>query len=163
MMSINPNVENAINDQIHEELYSEYLYLAMAAHFDHEGMRGFSNWLKKQAAEERTHAVRLWDHLVERGSKVRLKALDSPPDSWQSPLALFEAVLAHEKHITGRIGEVMKVARFEKDTLAMKMLEWFVKEQVEEEASADKIRKDVAAAKGSIDALKGIDRELARR
>jgi len=133
-----------INTQINKELYSAYLYLAMAAYFEGEGMSGFAGWMKVQAQEETFHALKFFNHVNERGGKVVLQPIEGPPAEWDSPLAVFEYTLEHERFVTGRINLLLQIAREENDYASESFLKWYVDEQVEEEASAaaiiDKLR-----------------------
>ena len=96
-------VQDAINEQIMYELYSGYTYLAMSAYFEEQGLPGFAKWMRLQAQEELKHAMRLFDHVAERGGHITLHAVDAPPASFDSPLDVFEKALAHEQHVTQRI------------------------------------------------------------
>jgi len=160
---IGKRMEEALNEQINEELFSAYLYLAMAAYFHGEGLDGMARWMRLQAKEEVEHALKIFDHLVERGGKVTLRALKEPQGGWESPLAAFRAAYEHERHITGRIHELVELAQAEKDHAAFQMLSWFVAEQVEEE---DQTRKAVELLERVGDSGHGlimIDRELGTR
>lgn len=130
---ISTSLQKAFNDQIQKELYSSYLYLAMAAHFESANLPGFASWMKKQSDEERSHAMRLWDHLFDRGGKVELKAIEQPPVSFGKPLEVFSQVLEHEQKITAWVHALYAVALKEGDVAAQVALQWFVNEQVEEE------------------------------
>ncbi|MGY4707191.1 ferritin [Candidatus Bipolaricaulota sp. J31] len=136
---IGKKVEEVLNDQIREELFSAYLYLSMAAYFHAEALDGMARWMRLQAKEELEHAMRIFDHLVERGGRVRLQALPEPALQWDSPLSAFVAAYEHERYITGRIDELVAIAREEKDNAAEVMLQWFVAEQVEEEDQTRKV------------------------
>lgn len=160
---ISKRLENAINVQINAELYSSYLYGAMAAYFDHTNLSGFSNWMRIQAKEELTHVLRFYNFLNDRGGRVILEAIDGPPRDWASPLAAFEQAYKHEQSISQLINELMDLAIEEKDYMAKELLQWFVAEQVEEEASADKIVQDLKRIGDSGHGLLMIDRELATR
>ena len=135
---IGKKMEEALNSQINEELFSAYLYLSMAAYFHAEGLDGMAGWMRLQAKEEVEHALRIFDHLVERGGKVTLKALAEPQGNWDSPLAAFQAAYEHERYITGKIHELVDLAQAERDHAAFQMLQWFVAEQVEEEDQTKK-------------------------
>ncbi len=137
---IGRKMEEALNRQINEELYSAYLYLSMAAYFYDQGLDGMATWMRLQAKEEVEHALRIFDHLVERGGRVDLAAIAEPNKEWASPLDAFKAAYEHERHITGKIDELVALAQEEKDNAAFQMLQWFVAEQVEEE---DQTRKAV--------------------
>lgn len=153
----------ALNKQINAELYSAYLYISMAAYFDDLNLPGFSNWMNVQFQEEQAHAFKFWHYVVERGKRVRLMAIENPPWDWGSPLEVFEAVYKHEQHVTSLISGLVDLAQEEKDHLTYNMLMWFVGEQVEEEASADAIVRQLKMIKGDGRGLLMIDRELAQR
>jgi ferritin len=126
-------LQAAFNDQIRKEFYSSYLYLAMAADFEGASLPGFAAWMKKQAEEERSHAMKLWDYVYDRGGKVVLKALDEPPAAYGRPLQAMQHVLAHEQKVTESIQALYALAVKETDVAAQIFLQWFVTEQVEEE------------------------------
>lgn len=131
-------MEEALNRQINEELFSAYLYLSMAAYFHSEGLDGVARWMRLQAQEEVGHALRIFDHLVERGGRVTLTAIKEPQRDWASPLDVFRAAYEHERYITAKINELVELAQEEKDHAAFAMLQWFVTEQVEEEDETKK-------------------------
>lgn len=124
-----------IEDQINKELYSSYLYLAMSNYVDSEGFKGIANWFVVQAQEELDHAMRFYKYLHDTGETLELKAVDKPEVKWNSIKDVFENGLNHEKYVTGRIHKLMDIAVEVKDHSAAMMLQWFVNEQVEEEAS----------------------------
>lgn len=156
-------MENALNEQINAEMYSAYLYLAMAAHFESENLSGFAKWMRVQTQEEETHAKKLFEYVIERGGKVTLKAIDAPPAQWKSPLAAFEAAYKHEQFITGCISKLTELAAEQKDHASVVFLQWYVKEQVEEEASVERIVRTLKATNEAPGALYMIDRELGQR
>jgi len=153
----------ALNKQINAELYSSYLYLSMGAYVKSLGLDGFENWFRVQAQEELAHAMKFFDYVNERGGRVTLTAIDGPPVTWKSPLAVFEATLKHEQHVTDLINKLVDLAADESDHASSIMLQWFVSEQVEEEASADAVRQKLALVGDRGNALYMIDRELAAR
>ncbi|HPB86557.1 MAG TPA: ferritin [Thermotogota bacterium] len=134
---LNPKMEMELNKQINEELYSAYLYQSMAAYFAANNLKGFAKWMDVQASEEVKHARKFYDFIIDRMGKVVLEAIEKPPVEWDSPLAAMEAAFKHEQHVTGRIHFLVDLAREVKDKSAEVMLDWFVMEQVEEEASVD--------------------------
>lgn len=136
---IKKRIQDAFNKQIGEEMYSSYLYLSMAAYFDAMNLAGFSNWMRLQAQEEMFHAMRFYHHIIERGGKVELGHLEGPKLTWDSPLNAFEDALAHEEHITACIHKLMDLSVEEKDYPSRSLLQWFVDEQIEEEANATQI------------------------
>jgi ferritin len=132
-------LQNGFNDQIQKEFYSSYLYLAMAAHFESVNLPGFASWMKKQADEERSHGMRLWEHMYDRGGKVELEAIEQPPAAFGKPLEVFQQVLAHEQKVTASINALYALALKEGDVAAQIFLQWFVNEQVEEEKNASEL------------------------
>lgn len=162
-MMISKKIEEAINDQINAEFYSAYLYLAMKAYFESANLVGFAAWMKAQTQEEIVHAMKMYDFVNERGGRVLLKAIDTPPAKWDSPLAAFEAAYAHEQLVTGRINDLVNLAIEEKDHATNAFLQWFVSEQVEEETTADGVVQNLKMAQNAPGALFMIDRELGQR
>ncbi len=126
-------VKDLINDQITHEFYASHLYLAMAAHFEDENFEGFAQWFRMQAREEAAHAMKLFEHLVERGARIELKQIDQPPMEFGTPLEAFRAALEHEQKVTGLINKIYEAAIEAKDYPTQVMLQWFITEQVEEE------------------------------
>jgi len=160
---IGEKMQSAINDQINAELHSAYLYLSMVAYFESENLPGFAAWMRCQAQEEDFHAMKFFDYVNERGGRVLLQPIEGPGTEWDSPLAVFEAAYAHEQYITGRINDLVKIARAESDTASEIFLQWYVSEQVEEEAHADGIvqkLKRLADAPGGVFML---DQQLGQR
>jgi ferritin len=160
---LKPNVAEAINRQIHAELYSAYLYLSMAACLQSRNLAGMAHWLRVQAREELGHAMKFYDHVLERGGTVVLGALEAPPANWESPLAAFEDAYQHECHITSRIHKLADLAAEEKDYALSVLLNWFVKEQVEEEATALAIVEKLRMVAGSNSGLLMLDHHLGQR
>ena len=156
-------IEDAVNTQINEELFSAYVYLAMSAHFEAVNFEGFASWMKIQAKEELAHAMRLFDHLNRRGGRVVLKAVGEPPLDFGAPLEVFEKALAHEQHITGCIHDLYRVAVEEGDLPAQLELQWFVDEQVEEEENTGRVVEQLKMAGDNKVALLMLDRELGQR
>lgn len=128
-----------MNEQIKHELYSAYLYLSMAAWFESKSLGGFAHWMKVQAGEEQEHAMKFFDHINDRGGKVKLQALEQPPAEFKSITAVFDEVLGHEKKVTARIHSLYDLAEKESDYPSKTFLAWFVDEQVEEEKNANEI------------------------
>ncbi len=152
-----------LNEQLNAELYSAYLYFAMSAYFDAEGMTGFASWMRAQAQEETFHASKFHHYLVERGARVRLSAIDEPPGDWSSPLAAFQNVAEHESKVTGLIGSLTDAAVEEGDHATQAFLQWFVSEQVEEEATAQDIVRRLQIIGGSGQGILMLDKELGSR
>jgi ferritin len=142
---ITERLQKAINDQITAELWSSNLYLQMAYFFKREGWDGFAHWMELQAVEEREHATKMGDFLVERGGTVKLQMIDVVPEGWGSPLEVFEHTYSHECRVSRMIDGIVTLAIAEKDYAAENFFRTFVDEQVEEEATAsgivDKIKK----------------------
>lgn len=160
---MNEKVQAAFNDQINEELFSSYIYLAMAAHFEAMNLGGFAGWMRLQAQEEVTHAMRFFDHINRRGGRVVLKAVGEPPMDFGTPLQAFEKALAHEQHITGCIYDLYKLATEEGDYPAQIELQWFIDEQVEEEENAGRAVDQLKMAGDNKGALLLLDREFGQR
>jgi ferritin len=136
---IKKKIEQAFNKQINEEVFSFYLYLSMAAWFDTINLKGFSLWMKIQAQEEMFHAMKFYNHILERGGNVELAKIAEPKTKWETPLNLYEESLAHERHITACIDDLMNLILEEKDHASQSLVQWFVDEQVEEEANFSEI------------------------
>ncbi|MDD4307316.1 MAG: ferritin [Thermoplasmata archaeon] len=160
---INKKVEKAINDQINAEMYSSYLYVSMASDMEGKSLPGFAHWMKSQAQEELMHAMKFYDFIVERGGRVILKGIDGPQTSWKNPTEMVAHVYKHEQHVTGLINSLMDLAIKEKDHATVNFLQWFVKEQVEEESTASDILQKLKLIGGKGDGLFMIDKELAAR
>lgn len=156
-------VEEALNDQIQAELYSAYMYLAMAAYFEHINLPGHAHWMKLQSQEETEHAMRIYSFVSETGGRVTLKAIEKPPADFDSPLDVFEKTYQHEQKVTRLINELYQLAIEEKDYATQVMLQWFIDEQVEEEASAEEILEKLRMIEDKKHALLMLDRELGQR
>lgn len=156
-------MRDAINDQVNAEFYSAYLYLSMAAHCDAVNLPGFSHWMQLQAKEEVGHATKFLKYLSDQSSRVSLKAIGQPPAEFQSPLVIFEQALEHERHITSRINNLYKLALEDNDYATQNELQWFIKEQVEEEKNAAQIVEQLKMVGTQGTALVLIDRYLASR
>lgn len=160
---INEKLQEAFNDQINKELYSEYLYLAMKMYFQEQNLAGFVNWFDVQVQEERAHAMGMIDYLNNRGGKVDLRAIEKPVVEGNTPLEIFEHVLRHEEFVTLRINHVMDVAEEVRDRAAMHLLDWYIKEQVEEEATAGGVLATLRLIGDDKKALLMLDKDLAAR
>ena len=160
---INVKMEKAFNDQINAELYSEYLYLSMKAYFASLNLNGFVNWFSVQVQEEHAHGMGMFDYILERGGKVTLQAIAQPETDWENPIACFEQVVKHEEYVTSRINALMDVAEEIKDRAALGFLNWYLKEQVEEEASVGDVLATLKLIGDDKHALLMLDRELATR
>ena len=160
---INKSMQDAMNDQINKELYSSYLYLSMAAYLEDRNLSGFAHWMRVQETEEREHAMKLYDFIVERGGRVMLKAIEAPKTEWKSTLELAEEVAAHEAVVTASINALYELALKEKDYSAQIMLQWFITEQVEEERNAAEIVSNLKLIEDRGTAVLMLDHRLAKR
>jgi ferritin len=160
---LSKTMQDAINDQIQKEYHSSYLYLAMAAHCEASNLPGSAQWMRVQSQEELAHALKLYDHVVDRGGRVTLQAIPQPPAEYKSALDVFEKVLAHEQLVTAAIHKLYALALKENDYPAQVMLQWFVTEQVEEEKSAGEVVEQLKAVGESKTSLMLLDRHLGKR
>ncbi len=160
---ISKKMAAALNGQINKEFYSSFLYLAMSSYCQRENLNGFASWLAFQAKEEYGHAMKLCGYLQEQGAVVEFKALEAPPADYGTMLKLFAGVLAHEQFITRSINALMDLAVKESDYATQGLLQWYVKEQVEEEANVSGVLARVKMTGGEPRGLLIIDRELAAR
>jgi len=162
---IKDNVRDAINTQMNREFYSSFLYLSMAAYFESMNLKGFSRWMQVQAGEEHAHGMKFFDYLVDQGARISMAAIEAPAGEWDTPLAAFEHALGHEQKVTARIHDLMELALSEMDHATAAMLQWFVSEQVEEEAQAGEIvfKMKLASAEKSAVLLYLLDHELGKR
>lgn len=160
---IEKNLEKIINEQINKELYSEYLYLSMSAYFYGEDLDGFGHWFELQAQEEHQHAMKFFRYLLDRGGKVELDAIDKPQIDFKSAIEICKLTLEHEQKVTASINNMMNMAQDSNDYAMESMLNWFVDEQVEEEANASRLLNRVNMAGDSPNGLLILDKELAQR
>ena len=140
---ISKTIEDAINKQVNREYYSAYLYLAMSAYFESVYLKGFAKWMRVQAKEEQAHGDKFLNYLIARGAKVSLGAIEAPKAKWASAGKVFEETYAHEQKVTGMINALVELAIKEKDHATFEMLQWFVKEQVEEEMNSSEILEQI--------------------
>jgi ferritin len=160
---LSKKMEEAFNKQLNAELYSAYLYLSMAAYFYSINMNGFANWMTVQNQEETMHAMKFYSFINERGGRIRLEAIDRPALEWSSPLEVFQETLKHEEKVTALINNLVDLAIAERDHASNAFLQWFITEQVEEEASANEIIQNLQMAGNEPHALFMLDRELGAR
>jgi ferritin len=156
-------MQEALNKHANAEFYSSYLYLSMSAYFQSLNLAGFAHWMRVQAGEELAHAMKFYDHVIERGGRVTLQAVEAPQFQWDSPLAVFEDAYRHEQKVTSLINQLVDEAVQTKDHATNTFLQWFVTEQVEEEASADAIVQKLKLVGDAPGGLFMIDHELAQR
>lgn len=160
---ISQKMNDALNVQLKHEMYSSNLYLSMVAYFEEQGLTGFANWMRIQVQEENAHAMGMFDYIVARDGKVVVDAIDKPPFEWNSPLDCFEEVYKHEQLVTSLINDLTGVAEEEKDRAAMSFLQWYIKEQVEEEANCSQICARLRLVGSDCNALLLLDQELGAR
>lgn len=160
---INNEVAKVLNEQVNKELYSAYLYLSMSAYFSDIGLLGFANWMRVQAQEEQAHAMLVYDFIVNRSAKVTLDKISAPKTEWQSTLEAMEDVLKHECFITESINNIISVAETNKDRATMSYFQWFVDEQVQEEASAVDLISKLKLIGEDKSALYMLDKDLSAR
>lgn len=156
-------MQDGINEQIKNELYSAYLYLSMSAHFEAANLSGFAHWMRLQSQEEVLHVMKFFDFVNNRNGRVVLQAIDQPPVEFESPLDIFEQTLEHERKVTTMINRLYKLALEESDYPTQVMLQWFIEEQVEEEASAEQIVGMLQMIGDETQSLIMLDRELGQR
>lgn len=160
---ISEKMQAALNEQLNKELFAYYLYLSMSAHFETVNLSGFAAWLRAQSQEENMHAMKFFDFILHVGGNVKLQKIDAPKTSWKSPEEAFADVFEHEKSVTKSINEIVNLAIAEKDHASNNFLQWFVSEQVEEEATASKIYEKVKMIGENKNGLFLLDRELGQR
>lgn len=160
---ISTKMEEALNGQMNAEMYSAYLYLSMESYFKLLNLNGFANWMRIQNQEEQFHAMKFYDYIIERGGRVTLRKIEAPPSNWDSPLAVFEATLEHERKVTGLINDLVHLAREEEDNASEVFLQWFVNEQVEEEDNVSTVLGQLKLIKESPQALFMLDKEMGQR
>jgi len=160
---LNPKIEEAFNRQLNAELFSSYLYLSMVAYLESRNLKGMARWMRMQVQEENMHVMKFFDFINERGGRVTLAEIAAPQVEWTSPVAAFQATYEHECKVSGLINELVDLALSEKDHAANAFLQWFVTEQVEEEASVLEITEQLKLAGDQGGMLFMLDRELGQR
>lgn len=160
---LKPAILKALNKQVTAEWASSYLYLAMAAWFENENLPGISSWMKIQAKEEHGHGMLIFNHILERGGKAVIEELPAPPSNYTGAEAIFKKVAEHEAHVTGLINGLVELAREEKDYATENFLQYFVKEQVEEEAQSNLIYEQMKMVGSSKGSLLMLDHRLGKR
>jgi ferritin len=160
---IGKKLNDAMNEQIKNESESYYIYLSMAAWLHSKALDGMGHWMRVQAHEEMLHAMKFFNHLIDRGGKVALKDLKQLKVQWKSPLEVFQDALEHEKFISKKINDLMSIARQEKEFASEPLLAWFTNEQIEEESNATKITEQLEMVGADKSGLLMLDRELAAR
>ena len=160
---LSEKMQKALNKQINAEFYSAYLYLAFSTYFESANLPGFAHWMRIQYQEETMHGLKIFDNIIERGGEVVLDKIDKPELKVDSPLTTFEQTLEHERKVTGLINELAALAVKEQDFATQNFLQWFVNEQVEEEANASKLVQQLKLIGESSGGLFMLDRELSSR
>jgi ferritin len=156
-------IEESLNKEVNAEFYSAYLYLSMSAYFERQNMKGFANWMKVQYQEELAHALHIVDYINGRGGRVKLVAITAPKHDWKNSIEVFTDTLKHEVTVTDQINELVDISLKEKDHATVNILQWFVSEQVEEEANVSEILQQLKIIEGKGPGLFMIDRELKMR
>ncbi|MEN8140934.1 MAG: ferritin [Thermodesulfobacteriota bacterium] len=160
---LSEKMAKALNSQVNAELYSSYFYLAMNSYFESVSLGGFAHWMRYQAQEEMLHAMKIYDYLHERGGKAELTVIEQPPQEWHSAGEVFADVLAHEQKVTGLINDLVDLAMAERDHAATAFLQWFVTEQVEEEANVGGVVEKLRLIGSDTSGLFTLDQEMATR
>lgn len=160
---INQKIEKALNSQINKELFSSYIYLSMSSYFESKNLTGMATWMKIQADEEHLHAMKFYAYVIQKGGRVILSAIEAPKSEWKSVLEVFEETYTHEKFITASIDELVNLSLEVKDHATNNFLQWFVTEQVEEEANVTKIIDDLKMIGDNSYGVFMLDRELGTR
>jgi len=160
---ISKKMQTALNKQIKMEMDSAYLYMSMSNWFVEQNLLGFSSWMMNQYSEEMIHAMKMYKFLQDNGAKVVLDQVEKPKASWKGPQDVFEDTLAHEKKVTASIHNLYKQAKAEDDYATEVMLQWFITEQIEEEATADEILQKIIMVGPKSTAIWWIDKDMAKR
>ncbi len=160
---INEKIEKALNVQINKEFFSSYLYLSMSSYFESKNLTGMANWMKIQADEEHLHAMKFYTYVIQKGGRVILASIETPKNSWKSPLDAYEDTYVHEQFITASINDLVHLSLEEKDYATHNFLQWFVTEQVEEESNVTKIIDDLKMVGENNYGIFMLDRELGTR
>jgi ferritin len=157
---MNKKIEQAFNEQMNKEYYSAYLYLAMAGYFETIGLKGFASWMKKHFQEEQSHAEKFFNFICEKKGTPLFPAITGINDKWTSPLNVFKYALAHEKKVTSYINDLMQLAVKEKDLASQNLLQWFMSEQEEEEATFGDILQKLESIGNDQNALELLDKKI---
>ncbi len=160
---LSENMESMLNDQVKWELYSSSLYLSMSSYCNDVGLSGFAHWMRLQAQEELVHAMKIYDHIIERGGRAIMQQIDAPPAEWDGPLDVFTKVHEHEQHVTSLINALADAAQDERDHASVIFLQWFITEQVEEEATASDLVAKLRMVNGQGQGMLMLDKELSTR
>ena len=159
---LSKKMKDALNEQMNWEIFSAHIYLSMSAHFQDVGLPGMANWMNAQYQEEMFHAMRFFNYINEAGGKATLGTIGAPPSAWKTPLAAFEEALGHEQGVTARINKLAALAVKEQDFATGIFLQWFISEQVEEEANVGELVSKLKLI-GDGGALFMLDKDLSTR
>lgn len=162
-MAITLKVQETFNKHINAEFWSAYLYLSMSSYFHSIGLNGFANWMRVQYQEEKAHAEKFYDYIISRGGIVDIRPIPSVPNSWKSVVEVYESTLTHEIEVTRKINELVAVSMEEHDFASINFLQWFVNEQVEEEANIHQILDSLRLVQSEGNGLFLLDREMKTR
>jgi len=162
-MAFTSKVQEEFNNHINAEFWSAYLYLSMSSYFHSIGLNGFANWMRVQYQEERAHAEKFYDYVIARGGRIEIRPIAEVPNEWKDVVDVYEATLTHEKSVTERINGLVSVAMEEKDFASQNFLQWFVNEQVEEEANVHQILDTLRLVQAEGNGLFMLDREMKAR
>ena len=160
---IKEKILKILNNQINEELYSSYLYLSMSNYFSSINLDGFARWMRIQSQEEYAHGMKIYDYILQRDGKATLTNIETPKAVWKSPLEVFQETLKHEQHISACINDIVNLAIQEKDHATTQFFQWFIGEQVEEEATATNIVEKMKMIGDNKNGIFMLDRELGQR
>ncbi|PHR28960.1 MAG: ferritin [Desulfotalea sp.] len=153
----------ALNNQVNAELFSSYLYLSMSSWFSERSLSGFASWMRVQAQEELSHGMKIYDYILERGGKIEFGTIEQPESKWQAAAEIVEEVAKHEAKVTGLVNDLVDVAFAQKDHATNIFLQWFVAEQVEEEASVGEVLERMKMIDGDSAGMFAMDMELGKR
>lgn len=160
---LNKKMDGALNDQLQMEAYSSYLYMSMSAFCHSSNLKGFGHWMRQQAHEEHHHAMKIFDYMIERGNRVSLLAIEKPAHIFKSVHDVMEKSLEHERQVTAHIHKLYELAGEQKDYATQIMLQWFINEQVEEEATVKEIVDKLKLIPEKSSAILYLDKELGKR
>ncbi len=160
---ISKKMQDALNEQVNKEFYSAYMYLAMSAYCNSLGLPGFAHWMRMQYEEENLHVTKMYDYIIDQGGEVHLKAIEEPAKEYGTPLNVFEKTLEHEQFVTSLIHKLMDLAVEERDYATQTFLQWYVTEQVEEEANVNDVLAPLRMVGDDKGGLMMIDQQLAAR
>lgn len=160
---ISEKMQDALNEQVNKEFFSAYMYLGMSAYCNGLGLPGFSHWMRMQYEEESLHVTKMYDYILDQGGTIHLKTIEEPPKEYGTPIEIFETTLEHEQFVTKSIHELMDLAVEERDYASQGFLQWYVGEQVEEEANVNDILAPLRMVGEDKGGLMMIDQQLSQR